>query len=156
MVDKRIGASPPKAGIFRPMLARDLVARVFDEMPRATRQAQLRRFNELLDINPHCQSQVNENYFERIAQNLLTVKTKSQREKESATRRAGIMAVVDLQLLDMKMINGKRMRDCTGAEMAAMGQTYQRIAQAVGMNEIVGDKLCENEVRALVVKPRKR
>lgn len=50
-------------------------------------------------------------------------------------------------LLNQEMPNGKRMRYCTGREMATFGAGYQRIAKMVGPNAMVGSKLNEQQVR---------
>lgn len=49
--------------------------------------------------------------------------------------------------LNQEMPNGKRMRYCTGREMATFGAGYQRIAKMVGPNAMVGSKLNEQQVR---------
>ena len=57
-------------------------------------------------------------------------------------------------LLDMLMTlpNGeqKPLRFCYGGEIEALGTAYQRIAEKVGKNAMVGEIMCESEVRALL------
>jgi len=53
-------------------------------------------------------------------------------------------------LLNQEMPNGKRMRYCTGAEMAKFGKGYKRIAKKVGSTKIVGSVLDESQVRDLM------
>jgi hypothetical protein len=52
-------------------------------------------------------------------------------------------------LLNLEMPNGKRMRYCTGTELASFGKGYQRIARKVG-SKMVGSVLDEKQVRALM------
>lgn len=53
-------------------------------------------------------------------------------------------------VLDMPCPNGKRLRLCTGAECAAFGRTFGKIAQHVGADELVGEVLIEAEARQLL------
>jgi hypothetical protein len=50
-------------------------------------------------------------------------------------------------LLNLEMPNGKRMRYCTGEEMAKFGRAYERIAKKVGKTQLVGSVMNETEVR---------
>lgn len=75
--------------------------------------------------------------------------------QESARERAEIAAAVEniksqILLLNLEMPNGKRMRYCTGAEMAKFGKAYERIAKKVGSTKMVASVLSEAQVRALM------
>lgn len=77
---------------------------------------------------------------------------RSQRER--AQREARIEATAEsiknqILLLNLEMPNGKRMRYCTGGEMAAFGKGYARIAKKAG-NKLVGQVLDEAGVRKLM------
>jgi hypothetical protein len=53
-------------------------------------------------------------------------------------------------VLNLEMPNGKRLRNCTGREMAQFGSAYQRIAKRVGPTKTVGTVLDEAGVRKLM------
>jgi hypothetical protein len=59
------------------------------------------------------------------------------------------MAVLDLPIM---LVTGeaKKLRFCYGSELAALGSAYQRISAAVKPDEMIGERLCEREVRALL------
>jgi hypothetical protein len=49
-------------------------------------------------------------------------------------------------LLDFVLPNGKKLRDCTGRECAAAGGWLLKVANHVGADAIVGDKLSETQL----------
>jgi hypothetical protein len=53
-------------------------------------------------------------------------------------------------VLDMIMPNNKRLRFCTGQEVAAFGVAFAKIAEKVGADCFVGEKLTEQEAKALL------
>jgi hypothetical protein len=53
-------------------------------------------------------------------------------------------------VLDMVCLNGKKLRFCSGAEVAAFGSAFTRIARMVGEDQLVGEVLIESEARALL------
>lgn len=53
-----------------------------------------------------------------------------------------------ITLLNLEMPNGKRMRNCTGTEMALFGNAFRRIARKCG-KRLVGQVLNEKEVKKL-------
>ena len=55
-----------------------------------------------------------------------------------------------LVMLDLVMPNEKLMRDCTGLEVEQFGTRYQRIAQKVGRQNVVGSVLTEDQVREVL------
>lgn len=68
--------------------------------------------------------------------------------KEYARKVASIKDQV--MLLNLEMPNGKRMRFCTGSEMAEFGKAYTKIAKRVGSTKLVGSVLSEQDVRRLL------
>jgi hypothetical protein len=48
------------------------------------------------------------------------------------------------------MPNNEQLRFCTGAEVAGFGAAFSEIAERVGDESMVGEILCEDEVRALL------
>lgn len=75
----------------------------------------------------------------------LTGKIKAQ-VKERIQEEAALM------LLDLTLPNGKALRDCTGGECAAlgkkMGSWLGKLAKAVKADQLVGEVLTEDQVRA--------
>jgi hypothetical protein len=58
-------------------------------------------------------------------------------------------------LLDFVLPNGKKLRDCTGSECAAAGGWLLKVAERVGADAIVGDKLSEVQVAKIFVAAQK-
>lgn len=56
------------------------------------------------------------------------------------------------ELPDLVMPNQKPMRLCSGGEMAGFGAAYQRIADKVGADCLVGEVLTNTEAEALMVR----
>ena len=80
---------------------------------------------------------------------------KRQDAKVKAKVRAKIVEKAQMILLDMKLPNGKALRDCTGADCAklgpAMGEWLSNISGEVKPRQKVGDVLSEERVRELFV-----
>ena len=55
----------------------------------------------------------------------------------------------EIMLLDLTAPNGKLNRHCTGAECRHFGGWYSRLADRVGDDNLVGDKVSEQDVRQL-------
>jgi hypothetical protein len=71
----------------------------------------------------------------------------AKRQAEARAVAARIKAEI---VLDMLMPNGLKLRFCSGAEVAAFGSAFTRIAQMVGADQLVGEVLIESEARALL------
>jgi hypothetical protein len=52
-------------------------------------------------------------------------------------------------MLDLEMLNGKPLRDCTGGDCRHFGGWYQRVADKVEADKLVGATLSEQQVREL-------
>jgi hypothetical protein len=61
--------------------------------------------------------------------------------------------IAERVVLDLVMPNGTRMRFCTGAQMKGFGDAYARIGAKVGDANLVGEILCEEETKALLLCP---
>jgi hypothetical protein len=79
--------------------------------------------------------------------------TIEQRRHRREQARQEAKAIASRYMLDLLMPNGKRMKDCSGAEMRGFGVAYSRIGARVGWNRLVGDVLREAEVRTLLRAP---
>lgn len=71
---------------------------------------------------------------------------KSRRRVSEAAIAAGTEAVKSVVLLDLVEPNGKKLRDCTGAECRVSGGWRIKIAERIGDDGIVGDKLSEAQL----------
>jgi hypothetical protein len=80
--------------------------------------------------------------------------TPQQRESHRIEARKVAQVVVakvaERIVLDMTMPNNKRLRFCTGQEVAAFGIAFAKIAEKVGPDCLVGEKLTEAEARELL------
>lgn len=133
---------------------RSLLAALIDEHPAATEQDLINKFAS--------RAREDEEYLlaaieYAVVQNLQTL----QRRKivdpvERKTQRADLKKAADLVvenikeqilLLNQEMPNGKRLRFCSGAEVAKFGAGYSKIAKKVGPTKLVGAVLSEPEVR---------
>lgn len=74
--------------------------------------------------------------------------------KEQIRERIKIAAGV--VLMDMILPNKKRLRDCSGAECAAVGGWLSVVATHMSPSEIVGKKLSEQDVRAILAEISKK
>jgi hypothetical protein len=131
--------------------ARDLLMQAIRELPKASKKEQFQRFQELLAEDEDAQEEVDWYYFGNIL-GYVSRKRESQQDREkrrAAMRKAVEKGVEQIQLLVLKMPNGKPMADCTGTEMASFSAAYAAIANKVGVRK-VGDVLSENQVRALI------
>jgi hypothetical protein len=54
-------------------------------------------------------------------------------------------------LLDTPMVNGKKLRHCTGAECLIIGGWYGKIGETVKAKQLVGDVLTEEDLQRLAV-----
>lgn len=84
-----------------------------------------------------------------------------QVEMERRTRESRIAAAVEpikaaiiakapaIALLGLKMANGKKLANCSGADCSHLGGWLARVAEKVGPDQLVGDALTEEQVREL-------
>jgi hypothetical protein len=80
-----------------------------------------------------------------------------ERTARRAADRAQVQEIVEqvkLAVLDMVIttLDGepKRLRFATGKELAALGSGYQRLAERIGPDEMLGERMTESEVQALL------
>ena len=77
----------------------------------------------------------------------------AERSEQVGQAEAAVTAQVrkeaEIMLLDLTAPNGKLNRHCTGAECRHFGGWYSRLADRVGDDNLVGDKVSEQDVREL-------
>lgn len=134
---------------------RDLVIEVVKAMPEAGRKERFEQF--LADL-----SEAGEEYRRAVAwyffvnmHDYLTTSRNHADPVQRAQARVQQREVVErikaqIVLLDLTMVNGKAMRDCTGAEMAKFGNRFQKIAERVGKTKTVGSVLSEDQVKTIL------
>ena len=140
--------------------ARNLVAQVVRELPDASKPEQFRRFGYLLELNPHCQPQIDQHYFTAIERDLRRTRSKADNdvaraESDIVVRAEADKVIREIVLLKLPMPNGKEMAQCTGAEMVGFGGAYVKIGKEVGAKRLVGAVLDEEDVRRLITKHQK-
>jgi hypothetical protein len=82
------------------------------------------------------------------------IRSLQARSEGRATRKlvAEAKAKIVERLLDMIMLNGKLLRDCTGADCIRLGGWLTRVGKKVGPKQRVGEVLSEQQLRALYQK----
>lgn len=83
---------------------------------------------------------------ERAAAREARRQEEQRKEDEEVVRVTALMAS---RMLDFIMPNGKPLRACTGAECAAAGGFFARIAERVGATQIVGAVLSEADLASI-------
>jgi len=135
---------------------RDLVVELVKKNPEADRKQLFVTFREMLDESGDDYKRAVEWYFfvnmyDYLVTSRRAVPDPVERAEARVQQRERIEAIkAQIVMLDLQMPNGKKMRDCTGAEMAKFGNRYQRIAERVGKGRLVGSVLDEDQVRAIM------
>jgi len=74
-----------------------------------------------------------------------------QRAEARVQQRERIEAIkAQIVMLDLTMPNGKALRDCTFQEVATLGNRFSKLATMGKKTELVGAKLNEEQVRAIM------
>lgn len=141
--------------------AREVLKRVFDANPKASREQLMLLVRE--PLSEHHWNSIFEYWFTNNLRSLLEEKPKPARKTESEVNeqraaaeklktqfKTQIVAAVGLKFI---LPNGKMLKDCTGQECAQMGgqvgRWLQRIAAKIKPDDIVGEVLSEQQVRKL-------
>lgn len=157
-MELNLGYRASKAQSWRAKDVRELVLRLKEANPAAGESRLVKLFRDHIREDDdyadaaafYCvRSALNamENQRERQRQREPIVK--AQREATEKIVEADIKA--QIIILNLEMPNGKRMRYCTGAEMAKFGGAYARIAKKVGKTKRVGEVMSEAEVKKLMI-----
>lgn len=89
-------------------------------------------------------------------------RAEAARHKRDRTERVGQLLVkvakryVDMVTLDLIMPNGKRLRDCTGAEIHRFGGIYINIAKTIKPTQVLGNYINAAELAAVVSRSEKK
>jgi hypothetical protein len=133
---------------------RDLVIDAIKAMPGAGRKEVFERFRTMLaEAGDDCNRAVEWYFFVNMHDYLMTNRNRPDPIERATARQQQTERVEAIKaqiMLDLDMPNGKKMRDCTGAEMARFGNRYQRIAEKVGKAKTVGSVLNEDQVKAIM------
>jgi hypothetical protein len=149
---------------WHPTSAREVALRVLKELPTATLETQCQRFDELVSKFPIAQFDANTRAFIALAKSIKRTRSAASndesRARAAASSRARDEAIRSLaeeiaerakaNILDLPMMNGKVLGDCTGTEVAAFGKGFQRIAKKVGPDRKVSDVLTADEAAKLM------
>jgi len=146
---------------------RDLLKKLIEEHSGADRPALFRMFidrlNEEPDADDYKQTIIEywfaNNYHSLVGAAVAPPAEKRSIETTTATTmvrervREKIREGAQIVLLDMVLPNGKALKDCTGRECRELapriGEWLERVAKKVRANELVGDRLSEEQVKAL-------
>jgi hypothetical protein len=144
---------------FRNKPCRDLVAEIAAENPQASHETWRKRYIARCREDEDYLLASLDYAFDNALAAYLRVPPRSTAEKKAATAKrkaeeasAHAKLVADIKvkvLLDLKMPNGKPLRDCTGGECAHFGGWLGRLAARVGADKQVGDVLSEAQVREI-------
>lgn len=136
---------------------RDLVIDAIKMIPDGEVKEQFERFRTLLgECGDDYQRAVDWYFFVNMRDYLVNTRNRRQPDPmQQAQAKAEQRALTEafkaqIMMLDLKMPNGKAMRDCTGAEMAKFGNRYQKIGERVGKAKLVGAVLDEDAVRKIM------
>lgn len=138
---------------------RDLVVELVTKQPDGDRKTLFEAFRNMLDeAGDDYRRHVEYYFFVNMYDYLVTSRSRRspdpvertkarEQQREAIERIKGQIVMLDFL---MPIGDGKAMRDCTGAEMAKLGNRYQKIADKVGKTKTVGEVLNEDQVRALM------
>jgi hypothetical protein len=109
--------------------------------------------NALVAYGVRNQLAAQDGYQQRAEQPALRQRTERTPEQkaaaEASVKAAAEKALDSIMQLNVTMPNGKRLRHCTGIEVAGWGKGYQAIGRKVG-RKLVGEVLDEQAVRDLL------
>lgn len=133
---------------------RDLIIELVRENPSADRKTLFEKFRDLIRGEDDYQRAVDWYFFVNMHDYLVTNRNKRQvAPRDAARERQQIdeikQRVVNMVLLDLVLPNGKRLRECTFAEVAKAGGWFAKIAKKGKPNQIVGKVLTEEQLRAI-------
>jgi hypothetical protein len=140
---------------------REMFIKIFEENKQISKDELFKLLQSELESDPAYQRAVNwyffVNMYEYASRDRSAPSIQQREQQRAATQLAEVQIsrmVENIKgqiiLLDLTMTNGKPMRDCTGAEMAIMGNRFQKIAKRVGKTETVGSMLSEEQVKAIL------
>jgi hypothetical protein len=140
-----------------------VLKRLLEDHPNWNQERLLRAFTEQIAENQKYLDAIIEYWFANNLHSLIErPATYTPRETSKASTEIknniekAIQYKVGVLLLEMVMPNGKLLRDCNGAECsklsAKVGGWLMRISKQIKPNDIVGDKLTEQQVRQLYAK----
>lgn len=160
------GRTGAKRQSFRTPSPRALLEELIREHPKADEQALLAYFREAVIDNEEYILVIIEywfaNNYRAVTDPTLTEikdSKRSQKRRDEDRRKTAELAeairerIKDISLLEMLMVNGKKLADCTGRECLAMGPAVgvwlTRVGQALKPDQVVGKQLTEEQVKEL-------
>lgn len=145
---------------------RDILISIIDEHPSAAKEKLLEVFTQtvLEKGRRGLLETIIEYWFANNLQSLLLGDSKLKEQFSKPQRiaklkeqiRERIKIAAGVVLLDMILPNKKRLRDCSGAECAAVGGWLSVVATKMSPSDIVGKKFSEQDVRAMLAEISKK
>lgn len=143
-----------------PTNARELLIATHKRHPNQTREDVIQRFvDRFLDADDAIIMQVAREWAQINYRNLIeppTPEAKERNRQEAATIAERVSEVASRSIaklalsLDFLMPNGKKLRECTFSECGQLGGMFGKIAAAGKPNQIVGEKLSDKKLQALL------
>jgi hypothetical protein len=159
------GVTGAKRQSWRHDNPRDTLRNIIEGNPRAGKEELLELFRDVVlkSKNQALLETIIEYWFANNLTSLLhsDADLKKQFSNPSVAKiktkiRERIKIAAGIVLLDMIMPNNKPLRDCTGAECAAVGGWLAMVAARMAPSQIVGKVFEENDIRAMLEYEAKR
>jgi hypothetical protein len=129
---------------------RDLLAQLADEHPKASRERLRQLFSDAVRADDRWLDGCVEYAFTNSINALENQRVRDARQpaaRPSDVAKKMVPEAMKVLLLNMEMPNGKRLRYCTGREVAKFGSFYTKIAKKAGAKRI-GEVYDEAQLRA--------
>lgn len=134
---------------------RDLVIEVVKDMPEGSRKERFERFwVSLGDVGVDYHRAVAWYFFVNMHDYLTTSRNQPDpvQRQQQRVKQTELVEKIKAQiiLLEFPMTNGKLLGDCTGTDLAKMGNRYQKLAERVGKAKTVRSVLSEDQVKTIL------
>lgn len=134
---------------------REMLIGLIEENKDATKDDLFKIFRKHLDDEPGYQRAVDWYFFINMYEYAVSNRnrkldpvSRAEARQRQSERVESIKA--QIVLLDLTMTNGKLLGDCTGAEVATLGNRFQKLAARVGKANTVRTVLSEDQVKAIM------
>lgn len=133
--------------------ARDLIAELVKAKPGSSAKELFEEFQNRVAAQPLLQRTVDWYFFIQMFTEITAPPKRSTSPNPQGARAISAMKEAiksKIVLLELTMPNGKRLKDCTGGEVATFGNRFKLIADRVGKSRLVGEVLSEEDLQKIV------
>ena len=150
----------------------DTYQRVLKNDPDGSRKDHFKAFLAEVSSDPKLIEALAEDYFERMyarwkiqrigkSHSIVGTPATERRAEQSRAQRQNVKNMVSetvgritnrinrIVLMEMTMPNGKRLRDCTGAELTRFGGFYSEVARHLKPSQVVDKHMNESDLQAI-------